>query len=242
MAGLLFILVFIAFYGLSISGGKNAKFFFVTGFLLNVGYVIYRGAFLGRMPVTERHDILMAMGALVAASFFYFRHKVNPLILYPVLPLFVVTLCFFSLFQEKMDTIEPNMNTGWFYLHMALFVSGYALLTAGSAAGIFHFAEKRPSLEIIQYQLTLLGWLLFSCSLIAGSVWFFRAYGVYWLWTAKELWTTITWLYYTVYLHGRRMQALRGMPSSLIGATGFGFILFSYLGVTPILGSPWTQF
>ncbi|MFN3740911.1 MAG: hypothetical protein ACK4TF_09630 [Thermodesulfovibrionales bacterium] len=56
------------------------------------------------------------------------------------------------------------------------------------------------------------------------------------------LWTTIVWFYYALYLHGRFINSLRGPIASEIGVAGILVLLFSYLGVTPILGSPWTQF
>ncbi len=242
MTELLVILLFTTFYGLGMIGGGSGGYSLIAGFLVNVGYIIYRWSFLGRAPVTERFDILIVMAAIVGASFFYFRKRVAPAGLYTVLPLVVVILCFFALFQERMDTIEPNMNSPWFYLYSALFIAGYALLTAGSAAGAFALMEQNASSEAIQYRLTLLGWLLFSLALIAGSVWFFRVHGAYWLWTAKELWITITWFYYGFYLHARMVKPLAGRTASVIGAAGFGVMLFSYLGVTPILGSPWSQF
>jgi ABC-type transport system involved in cytochrome c biogenesis permease subunit len=53
---------------------------------------------------------------------------------------------------------------------------------------------------------------------------------------------TVTWFFFSFYLHARLMKSLRGRPAALIGVLGFVVMLFSYLGVTPILGSPWTQF
>jgi len=242
MMGLIFILFFTTLYGLSMAGGKCGRYFFISGFLLNTGHIIYRWSFLGRLPVTERYDILLVMAAMTAGSYFYFQRKLPTSLLFSVLPLIVVLFCFFALFQEKLDTIEPNMNSLWFYLYMMLFASGYALMTAGSAAGMIHLLGKNSSHEVIQYRLTLFGWLLFSFSLIAGSIWFFRVHGVYWLWTAKELWTTVAWFYYSFYFHARMVNTFSARSASLLGAAGLGVLLFSYLGVTPLLGSPWTQF
>ena len=71
MTNLLLILVFISLYGLSMIGDKKGIIFFVLGLLLHTGYIFYRAFFLGWMPVTERHDILLVMALLVAGSFFY---------------------------------------------------------------------------------------------------------------------------------------------------------------------------
>lgn len=242
MIAIIFILLFISLYGLSIIGNRMGAVFFGIALSLHLCYIIFRWSFLGRFPVTERHDILMIIAIGIALSILYMRKKVSLNLLFNILPMFIITLCFFSLFQERINTIEPNMNSAWFYAHMILFVIGYSLLITGSATGILYLKEKTHLLEIVQYKLSLSGWVIFSLSLIAGSVWFFLVHGVYWLWSAKELWTTITWLYYSFYLHARMIGTLRGRPASIFGIAGVGIILFSYLGVTPILGSPWTQF
>jgi len=242
MAELIVILVFISLYGLSFMGEKTGERYFVSAFIIHLGYIAFRAWFLGRPPVTERHDILLAIAACVAGGLFVFQRRIPVPSLLKVLPIFTVILCFFGLFQERMDTIEPNMNTPWFLVYVTLFIGGYGLLTLGTAAGVLFLLEREGTYEAVQHRMILLGWLLFSFSLVAGSVWFYRVHGVYWLWTAKELWMTVTWFFFSFYLHARLMKSLRGRPAALIGVLGFVVMLFSYLGVTPILGSPWTQF
>ena len=208
MMNLLVILAFIALYGLSMTGEKKGVCFFLLGLLIHIGYVLYRYIHLGWLPVTERHDILLAMALAVAFSFFYLYKKVPLNMLLNTLPLFVVILSFFAVFQVRMDSIDPNMNSKWFFTHIIFLILGYSFLTVSSVAGIFYLRDKSLLHEMIQYRLALFGWLLFSFSLIGGSFWFFLVYGSYWLWTAKELWITIVWFYYSFYLHSRMFRAL----------------------------------
>jgi ABC-type transport system involved in cytochrome c biogenesis permease subunit len=242
MINILFILAFISLYGLSIIGNKKGIVLFCLGLLLHAGYVIYRSLQLGWIPVTERHDILLVMALFVAFSFFYFYKKISLNMLLNTLPLFVIILSFFAVFQGRLDMIDPNMSSKWFYVHIIFLIMGYAFFIASTVAGIIYLREKSALFEVLQYRLVLFGWLLFSFSLIGGSVWFFLIYGSYWLWTAKELWITIVWFYFSFYLHGRMIRSLSGKPAAVLGLIGFPIILFSYLGVMPILGSPWTQF
>jgi len=239
---IILMLVVIALYGLSIGGGKSGKYLFLTAIVAHVAYIALRWRLLGRVPVTERHDILIMMALLTACGFPYFLKRIPLATLLNVLPVFVIILCFFGVFQDRVDTIEPNMNTLWFPLYMTLFIAGYGMLTLGAVAGIFFLFVRNESYERMQHRIVLLGWVMFSFALVAGSVWFYRVYGVYWLWTAKELWTTVTWFYFSFYLHARLTNTLRGRLAAGVGVLGFGVMLFSYIGVTPILGSPWTQF
>jgi ABC-type transport system involved in cytochrome c biogenesis permease subunit len=242
MINLFIILTFISLYGLSMIGDKKGPVFFTLGLLVHAGYVLYRTVHLGWLPVTARHDILLVIALFVALSFFYFHNKASLNIILDVLPLFVVVLSGFAIFQEIIDTIDPNMNSIWFYVYIIFFIAGASLFVISSIAGILYLKERSALYETIQHRFALFGWLLFSFSLIGGSVWFFLTYGVYWLWTAKELWITIVWFYYSFYLHGRLVRSLRGRPSAILGIAGTPILFFSYLGVMPLLGSPWTQF
>jgi|Deesub1362A_J573_1020465.scaffolds.fasta_scaffold00361_40 ABC-type transport system involved in cytochrome c biogenesis permease subunit len=236
------ILAFIALYSLSLTGDRKGRNLFIAGLLLHVGYMVYRGLYLGWVPVTERHDILLIMGLIVAGGFFYLNKRIPLNMLLDTLPLFVILLCFFAVFQIRMDSIEPYMESKWFYMHIVFLIIGYAFFILSSVAGISYLRGKALTHETLQYRLALFGWLFFSFSLIGGSFWFYYTYGSYWLWTAKELWITIVWFYYGFYLHGRQVKALSGRVSVVLGVAGFPVLIFAYLGVMPIIGSPWTQF
>jgi ABC-type transport system involved in cytochrome c biogenesis permease subunit len=242
MINILLLLAVITLYGLSMIGDEKGRLFFILGFLLHGGYLAYRFIYLGWLPVTERHDILLFMGFGSAAGFFYLSRKASLNLLLSVLPLFVIMLSLFALFQVRMDTIDPYMNSGWFYAHIIFLIAGYVFFTVSAVAGILYLKEKTVLYEAMQYRMSLFGWLLFSFALIGGSTWFFLTYGSYWLWTAKELWITIVWFYYSFYLHSRMMRSLSGRPAAIMGIVGFPIMIFSYLGVMPILGSPWSQF
>ncbi len=240
MFHILIILSSVVFYSIGIMGGRKALICFIAGVLINGGYLLYRSFHLGHLPVTGKYDVLLFTGLLCGVYLLrLYRslpHDSNYILLLPVVFLF------FAIFQERVDTISPEMNSLWLYLHMTLFVFAFSLLSTGSATGIIYLMRKDSRFELLQYRFILSGWLFFSLSLIAGSVWFFLAQGVYWLWTAKELWLTITWFYYGLYLHGRYVDFLKGETASEIAVAGVFVILFAYLGVTPVLGSPWTQF
>ncbi len=239
----LFVVLFIStLYALGMLGGRQGSAFFVAGMVVNLSYLVLRWGLLNRLPVTDRFDILLFIAFVISLSYFYLHTAKRIEGVMNVLPLFSAGLSLLAVFQERIDTISPNMNSPWFYLYMILFIIGFSLMGIGSVTGILYLQKAVQSLEMLQHRFILAGWLFFSFALIAGSVWFFLAYGVYWLWTAKELWTTIAWFYYSFYLHARLVNSMKGAIASEIGLAGFGIMLFSYLGVTPILGSPWTQF
>lgn len=242
MSHLFLILGITTLYAFGLLDTRKGNALYVSGCIVNVVYVIYRWISLAHLPVTCKHDILITMAMLSSCSYFYLyaRKKIEGIM--SVLPLLPAVFSVLAVFQERMETINPNMASFWFYLYMTLFVAGFSLMGIGSVLGVQYLRSETPALESLQYRFILAGWLIFSFSLVAGSVWFFLSYGVYWLWTAKELWTTIVWFYYGFYLHSRFLSSFKGFPAVETGAAGFMVLLFAYIGVTPILGSPWTQF
>ncbi len=242
MSDLFIIPGIISLYGIGISGGRTGRVSLISALAIHLIFLVYRSITLGHLPLTDRFDILLSTGFLSAIFVLYIFYREKNLSGIDYLILLPAGFCILALFQERIDTISPNMNSLWFYLYMLLFVISSSLLSSGSAVGILYLIKQDNNTEVLQYRLTLAGWLIFSFSLIAGSIWFFLAQGVYWLWTAKELWLTIVWFYYAFYLHGRLLTSLRGPIISEIGVAGLPLFLFAYLGVTPILGSPWTQF
>ncbi|MEF9437579.1 MAG: cytochrome c biogenesis protein CcsA [Candidatus Mariimomonas ferrooxydans] len=57
------------------------------------------------------------------------------------------------------------------------------------------------------------------------------------LWAPKELWTSILWLFYGLYLHARLRQWWMGKPLAYLGIAGFAVVLFTYLGVSLLMKS-----
>jgi len=72
---------------------------------------------------------------------------------------------------------------------------------------------------------------------VAGGIWGYYAWGTYWLWTPKELWTSILWLFYTLVLHIRLKGSRWDGVFAWGGIAGFGVTLFTYLGVSILMKS-----
>ena len=157
------------------------------------------------------------------------------------LPL-ICAMIFVALKFHTINTIGPFMHTYWFYAHTLFYFISYAFFAIAACIGTHYVASGESEYEVLQYRLLSFGWILLSVSLFSGSVWFYLAYGTYWLWTSKEMWISITWLFVGLYLHARLMRPLHGVPAAVIGVLVFGVALFTYFGVGTVIPSPPTQF
>jgi ABC-type transport system involved in cytochrome c biogenesis permease subunit len=104
--------------------------------------------------------------------------------------------------------------------------AGEQLLTKPKAESPFLPPERGT------YELIAIGFPLLTLGLILGSVWGKRAWGDYWGWDPKELWSLASWLVYVGYFHWRYMFGTRHPRiNSLWAIVGLVVIVITLLWV-----------
>lgn len=219
--------------------GYYRMIFIITGFLLQATYLFSRGMQLGRLPIIGPHDTLFFLSASIVlfAIPLTVKLKNRRRFLYPMLILSIVFMLISFLYKPHNIPLTPLLKTFWFEAHIVLSFFSYALFSIAAVLGIIFFFRKGQQIEILQYKIILVGYSLFSAGMIFGGIWAYLAWGTYWLWTPKELWTVILWLFYSLYLHARLRNWWAGKPSVSLGIIGFFIMMFTYLGVSLLMES-----
>jgi ABC-type transport system involved in cytochrome c biogenesis permease subunit len=231
-----------AFYILGLLEGRKGHYLFLTGLLLHALSIGHRWLLLGRVPLAEKHDNISFMAFSMALIYLYFsRRKGMRGLGVTALP-FIAAFMFVALGFRQVNTVSPFMDTPWFYLHVFFYFLSYGFFGISACIGLHYIISNNSEYELLQYWGVIHGWIMVSLALFAGSVWFYIAYGTYWLWTSKELWITITWLYYGLYLHARLIRGMKGRFAGVMGILGFAVALFTYFGVGTIIKAPPSQF
>ena len=217
-----------------------------AGLLAQTSYMAMRGVELGRLPLVGVHDtmsflalstITFGLGTLYAMSNDG-ADKRDTSLLMRILSLMACIFTAISATQApKTGYLPPILNTYWFELHVAMSFFSYALFGIAASLGVLFILRGKPSYERLEYKTAFIGYALFSVSMILGGVWAHLAWGTYWLWTPKELWTSLLWIYYSLYLHARLYPSMSGRPAAIMGVTGYGVVLFTYLGVGLLMKS-----
>jgi ABC-type transport system involved in cytochrome c biogenesis permease subunit len=83
-------------------------------------------------------------------------------------------------------------------------------------------------LERTSYRFNIIGFILWSFTLIAGAIWAERAWHRYWGWDTKEVWTFIIWTIYAGYLHANATRGWTGKRSAWLVVVGFAAIVFNF--------------
>ena len=204
-------------------------------------YLFNRGLALGRLPLLGPHDTLLffAMSLALMGLLSSFSPVVRGRRWFTVsvgVSAGIVTAAAL-LFKPLNMPLPQILDTLWFELHVVVAFFGYALFAVGGiACAAFLITGIRGYLDLF-YKAALVGWTFFSVSMVSGGIWGYYAWGTYWLWTPKELWTSILWLFYALILHVRLKGSRWDSISAWLGIAGLFVMLFTYLGVSLLMKS-----
>ncbi|NEX13510.1 MAG: cytochrome C assembly protein [Prosthecochloris sp.] len=131
-------------------------------------------------------------------------------------------------------SLMPALQSAWFVPHVVVYLVGYVLLAASSAAAWHNLVRRRRPLETdgesLSHYLALLGFVFLTFGLVFGALWAKEAWGHYWTWDPKETWALIAWLVYLGYLHATAVNVDRNRLQWYL-ALAFLVLLVSWFGV-----------
>lgn len=94
--------------------------------------------------------------------------------------------------------------------------------------GFLRTLPSADALESLAYRFAILGFIFWTFTLIAGSIWANDAWGRYWGFDTKEVWTFVIWVLYAGYIHARATRGWRGSRSAWLSIIGFSAVLFNF--------------
>jgi cytochrome c-type biogenesis protein CcsB len=157
-----------------------------------------------------------------------------------------------TVFYVEVKSLMPALQSYWLVIHVLVAVlatSFFNIAAALSIAYLFKTANwvksskaklvatlrrilalfpKEEKLERMAYRFNIIGFILWTFTLIAGAIWAERAWHRYWGWDTKEVWTFIIWTIYAGYLHANATRGWGGKRSAWLGVIGFVAILFNF--------------
>ncbi len=95
----------------------------------------------------------------------------------------------------------------------------------------FRWLEQMPSareLEARSFRLNAVGFVLWTFTLIAGSIWAEHAWGRYWGWDPKEVGTFVAWVVYAAYLHARSTRGWSGRRAAGLVLVGYATVIANF--------------
>ncbi len=224
----------------------------VTGFVLHTCNIVMSIS-SGHLPVTNMHEASSFFSWCIVLLFFYieYRYKIGLLGAF-IMPVVFVLMLSSSVLPREIHPVSPVLKSYWLGIHTALAFLGDAAFAMAAGIGIMylvqeHFVKTKrlgnlfrrlPSLQIldeVNYKLITLGFPLLTLAILTGALWAESAWGSYWRWDPKEVWSLITWLIYALVLHVRLTAGWRGKKAAILSIIGFCAVLFTFFGVNLLL-------
>jgi len=132
----------------------------------------------------------------------------------------------------------PALQSIWFVPHVLAYMIGYALCAVAFIIliRVWCSREKRELRRAI-YQILRTSFPFMTFGMLSGALWAEEAWGQYWSWDAKEVWSLITWGLYLVYFHCRKSAWSRHADWAHLAAFLALLTTFFLVNLLPKLGS-----
>jgi len=141
-------------------------------------------------------------------------------------------------FPMEVTYPSPLLLTVWYPLHIPLSFLSYALWT-GAAAAAVAFAVDRADAWVVQMERhALWGFGLWTAAMVCGGIWGVLAWGAYFLWDPKVLWSLILWFHFASFVHVRLTPSLRSRTwvRPVLAWLGLCWVLVAYVGTSFFFG------
>ncbi|MDP3967339.1 MAG: c-type cytochrome biogenesis protein CcsB [Nocardioides sp.] len=168
----------------------------------------------------------------------------------------VVLLAAVRLLYVPIAPLMPSLQSPWLVIHVLAAILATGAFTVAGMASVLYLVKERsqtrgrirpggyldrlPALagmDRVAYRLHAFAFPVWTFGvLIAGPIWAENAWGRYWGWDPKEVWSFITWVVYAAYLHARATRGWKGRQAALVALVGLATLWFNFVGINYFFG------
>jgi len=230
-----------ALYGLALVAAvlrpALARWPLAAGAAVQLGWSLWRGLLIGFLPLTNKTESFAA-AALALALVGVMAFRPARAYLLPLLALLAGALGAALSFPQGLHWPPPLMRTIWYPTHVPLSFLAYGTWAAAAAAGLAWFHDRDAAWLALIDRLALWGFTLWSLSMVCGGVWGVVAWGAWFLWDPKVVWSVILWFHSATFVHLRLTPSLQGRPGvrPALALVGLLLVLVAYVGTSFFFG------
>ncbi|MEU8340368.1 c-type cytochrome biogenesis protein CcsB [Spirillospora sp. NPDC048832] len=224
----------------------------VLGWGAHLGVLVTRGLAANRWPWGNMYEFLTAIAFAAVTAFLVVlvRYRARFLGAFVMIAAAVALGVANIWLYDSVGPVTAALNSYWIALHVtaaiiatgAFTVAGAATLlylvkdraqTRGGAAagGVLSRLPSTEALDRLSMRVTTFAFPIWTAAIIMGAIWADQAWGRYWGWDPKEIWSFITWIIYAAYLHARATAGWKGRKAAILSLVAFAALMFNFFGV-----------
>jgi cytochrome c-type biogenesis protein CcsB len=219
----------------------------IIGWVLHVVATLARGIAAERVPWANMFEFSLTATTIIVGAYIFVQFWQDLRFLgayvvgFSLIGLGVATTNFYV----DVVPLPDGLQSAWLVIHVFVATLGTAFFALGAGLSGVQLLQARreagrpaprflatlptaEALENLAYRLILVGFVFWTFTLIAGAIWAERAWGRYWGWDTKEVWTFIIWTIFAGYIHARATRGWRGSRSAWLAIVGFSAVLFNF--------------
>ena len=225
----------------------------VLGFLFHLAATLTRGIAAGRVPWANLYEFAMIGTLLIIAVYLVVLTRLDLRFLGTFITGLVVVLLGLGAtnFYVEVSPLMDPLKSVWLIIHVFVASLATAFFALAFALSVIQLMQSRRErllgegatktgpgflrtfpasvrLESLAYMFTIIGFILWTFTLIAGSIWAYYAWSRFWGFDVKETWTFVIWVLYAGYIHARATRGWRGNPSAWLAIVGFSAVIFNF--------------
>lgn len=226
--------------------------FTILAWVIQLVGVVLRGIAASRVPWANMYEFSITGTLLIVAVFLVVLLREDLRFLGTFVTGLVLILLGVSTvnYYVSVSPLPPALQSAWLVIHVFVASLGTAFFALGGALSVVQLLQTKgdavgrlgsalrlrflrtlpdaETLERLAYRVNIVGFVFWTFTLIAGAIWAERAWGRYWGWDTKEVWTFIIWVIYAGYIHARATRGWRGSRSAWLAIVGFAAVLFNF--------------
>jgi cytochrome c-type biogenesis protein CcsB len=218
------------------------------GWAVHVLAIVLRGVAAERVPWANMFEFALTGTGIIVGVFLFANLWKDLRFLGTFVTGLAVLLLVLATRNLYVDVVPlpPALDSAWLVVHVLVAILGTGFFALGAGLSITQLLQQRreagrlarvsfltrvpgsTTLEALAYRVNVIGFVLWTFTLIFGAIWAERAWGRYWGWDTKEVWTFVIWVVFAGYIHARATRGWRGTPSAVLAIVGFAAVLFNF--------------
>jgi len=224
----------------------------VAATAVHAATLITRAIAAGRVPWGNMYEFLLALtlvGSVAWVVVLWLRPGLRALGLL-VTTVLIVLLGTSGMLHTDAGPLVPALNSYWLAIHVSAVATAGGILLVGFVSAVlyllresyengrtgfpFALAAKAPAaaaIERVTFRVHAFAFPLLTVGIMCGAIWAEAAWGRYWNWDPKEVWSFITWVIYAGYLHARATPSIKRRTANWLAIAGWAAVVFNTYGV-----------